>query len=168
MGGCCCGWTIQCLKVCSGRYVAPLRFRFNVPISDLGYWSGAVESLEKEVAPFGVNVHLAVLGQFRTEILAKRQKPERVPNPIAEYDALIESYQRRLERADGSQPGDPAQAVGRILDAVCRRGYFAEREAPLRIVLGSDALDVVRSQCNETLRDLERQEKMARSTDFPG
>ncbi|KAL4876849.1 hypothetical protein BJY04DRAFT_231304 [Aspergillus karnatakaensis] len=101
---------------------------------------GAVESLEKEVSPLGIRVHLMVLGQF----------------------------QRQAETS-GKQPGDPEKAVQRILDVVRREGSVApEEELPLRIVLGSDAVQVIRTKCLETLKLLEDYGQLACSTDFPG
>ncbi|KAJ5339175.1 Glucose/ribitol dehydrogenase [Penicillium brevicompactum] len=131
---------------------------------------GSVESLQKEIASFGINVHLAVLGQFRTDILAAhRRQSVRDTNSIRDYDDAVEMFQNRLEETNGKQPGDPLQAVERILDVVRREGYFEDQmEIPLRIVLGSDAVDIVRDECQKMLGDLERQEQLARSTDYPG
>ncbi|KAJ5475805.1 hypothetical protein N7475_001534, partial [Penicillium sp. IBT 31633x] len=90
---------------------------------------GSIESLQKEIAPCGINVHLVVLLQFRTEILAaNRRKSGRGDNSIHEYDATVEAFQNRLEQTNGTQPRDPVQAVERILDLVCRRGYFAGQQ----------------------------------------
>ncbi|KAE8345035.1 hypothetical protein BDV24DRAFT_148475 [Aspergillus arachidicola] len=129
---------------------------------------GAAESLQKEVQQFGVNVHLAVLGQFRTNILnPERRKTGRPAQSIRQYDDMINAFQSRLERTDGAQIGDPSQAVQRILDAVYRTGYFAgNRTIPLRIVLGSDAMDIVRAKCQAMLDDLKEQENVGKSTDF--
>jgi len=131
---------------------------------------GSVESLQMEVAPFGVCVHLAVLGQFRTAILeSTRRKTERTIDSISDYDGVVEAFQKRLEQTNGKQPGDPVQAVERVVDAVCRTGHFAGYEnIPLRIILGSDAVDIIRNQCQDMLRDIEGQRELARSTDFPG
>lgn len=115
-------------------------------------------------------MHLAVLGQFRTDILAAhRRQSARDTNSIRDYDDAVEMFQNRLEETNGKQPGDPLQAVERILDVVRREGYFEDQmEIPLRIVLGSDAVDIVRDECQKMLGDLERQEQLARSTDYPG
>ncbi|KAJ5518226.1 Glucose/ribitol dehydrogenase [Penicillium expansum] len=130
---------------------------------------GFVESLQKEVEPFGLNLHLAVLGQFRTDILsANRRQSGRAVNSIRDYDTVIDAFQTRLEHTNGKQPGDPAQAVERIMDLVYRRGHFAgQQELPLRIVLGSDAVALVRDQCEQMLSDLKKQEQFGSSTDYP-
>ncbi|KAJ5685531.1 hypothetical protein N7536_008150 [Penicillium majusculum] len=130
---------------------------------------GFVESLHKEVAPLGVNLHLAVLGQFRTDILsAQRRQSRRGVNSIRDYDAAVDAFQSRLEQTNGKQPGDPIQAVERIMDLVYRRGHFAgQRELPFRIVLGSDAVAIVRDECQQMLDDLKKQEQFGTSTDYP-
>ncbi|KAJ5823882.1 Glucose/ribitol dehydrogenase [Penicillium robsamsonii] len=131
---------------------------------------GFVESLKKEVAAFGVNLHLAVLGQFRTDILsAHRRQSGRGANSIRDYDAAVYAFKNRLEQTNGKQPGDPTQAVERIMDLVYRRGHFAgQEELPLRIVLGSDAVAIVRGECQQMLNDLKKQEEYGRSTDYQG
>lgn len=120
------------------------------------------------MASFGVDVYLAVLGQFRTGILATNiRKTERAVNSIPEYDAATEAFHSRLEHTNGKQPGDPAQAVERIVDIVDRKGHFTgHQNIPLRIVLGSDAVEIVRSQCQEMLNDLDKQKDLGKSTDF--
>ncbi|CEL10325.1 hypothetical protein ASPCAL13446 [Aspergillus calidoustus] len=130
---------------------------------------GAAESLQKELSPLGIQVHLAVLGQFRTNILAegRRQIPRSTP-VIDGYNPVIETLTRRQEETNGKQPGDPVRAVERILDVVRREGSVAGKEVGLRIVLGSDAQYIIRDQCLNTLRDLDQFEEFSRSTDFPG
>ncbi|KAJ5958502.1 Glucose/ribitol dehydrogenase [Penicillium vulpinum] len=131
---------------------------------------GFVESLQKEVAPLGINSHLVVLGQFRTDILsAHRRQSGRGIDSIRDYDAAANAFQSRLEQTNGKQPGDPTQAVERIMDLVYHRGYFAgQQELPLRIVLGSDAVAIIRDECQKTLNDLKKQEQFGASTDYLG
>ncbi|KAJ5753587.1 Glucose/ribitol dehydrogenase [Penicillium nucicola] len=129
---------------------------------------GAAESLQKEIVPFGIDVHLAVLGQFRTDILAAdRRKSGRGINSIQGYDDAVDAFQTRLAQTNGKQPGDPAQAVQRILDLVRREGHFAaQRQIPFRIFLGSDAVDIVRGECQDMLSELQAQEELGKSTDY--
>jgi hypothetical protein len=88
---------------------------------------------------------------------------------MRDYDSAVEAFQTRLEQTNGRQPGDPTQAVERILDIVHRRGHFAgQANVPLRIVLGSDAMEIVRHECQRILNDLKQQEELGRSTDYPG
>ncbi|KAF9889462.1 hypothetical protein FE257_007364 [Aspergillus nanangensis] len=131
---------------------------------------GAVESLQKEVSSFGIETLLVVLGQFRTNILStERRKLARQPHQTGPYDEIIHALNSRQADTNGKQPGDPGAAVQVILDAVRREGKFeAEEKLPLRLVLGSDAVGIVRRECEDTLRELGRWECVARSTDIPG
>ncbi|KAL2834557.1 hypothetical protein BJY01DRAFT_224307 [Aspergillus pseudoustus] len=129
---------------------------------------GAVESLQKELLPLGIQVHLAVLGQFRTNILAQdRRRVPRSDPPIDAYNTFVDILSRRQEETNGKQPGDPVLAVERILDVVRRERSMAGKEIGLRIVLGSDAQKIIRDQCLETLRDLDQFSELSQSTDFP-
>lgn len=93
-------------------------------------------------------------------------RPEK---PITEYDTVVHRLQKRQGETNGKQPGDPVLAVNRLLDVVRREGCMARKDSvPLRLVLGSDAMAIVRSQCQEVLRDLEHQTDIGQSTDFPG
>lgn len=125
------------------------------------------ESLQQEVEQFGIKVHVIVLGQFRTNILNSGKKQiERSTPSIKDYDGLLAACRSRLEQTNGAQPGDPSQAVQRIVDVVHHAGYFSNKKIPLRVILGSDALSVVRTQCQNMLEELADQESLARSTDF--
>ena len=130
--------------------------------------TGAVESLQREVESFGVEVLLVVLGLFRTGILSPaKRNMSRLVKPIPEYYAIYEALQYRLVQADGNQPGDPVQAVERIVDVVRYEGYMAGRQKmPLRIVFGSDVMGTIRGQCQEILDAVAEQEEHGKSTDF--
>jgi hypothetical protein len=55
------------------------------------------------------------------------------------------------------------------LDLVRCEGYFAaQQDLPLRIVLGSDAVEIVRGECEDMLSDLRNQEDLGKSTDYTG
>jgi hypothetical protein len=61
---------------------------------------------------------------------------------------------------DGSQPGDPAKAAQAILEAL------DSDHPPLRLALGNDAVDSIRGHHEELRTDLDRWEKLSRSTDL--
>lgn len=119
--------------------------------------------------PLGIRVHLIVLGQFRTNILADGRRRITRPSPsIDDYDAPVKALADRQTETNGKQPGDPSQAVERILDVVRREGSVTETmEIPLRVVLGTDAGRIVRNQCLAMLKQLDEFDGLVRSTDFP-
>ncbi|KFY81510.1 hypothetical protein V500_11337, partial [Pseudogymnoascus sp. VKM F-4518 (FW-2643)] len=113
---------------------------------------GAVECLEKETSHLGIETFLMVLGQFRTDILNAARKQNKKDNPIADYDRVSAELRDRHQETTGKQPGDPKLAVERILDVVRREGQLKGfTKLPLRIPLGSDAVQVMQAKCEETM-----------------
>ena len=109
-----------------------------------------------------------MLGQFRTSILASNNRKFDRSREHRQYDDLVEAVTRRHANTDDRQPGNPVIAVERVVDAVRREGpYTTISHVPLRIVLGSDAVAIIRSECEATLRELKQFEALAASTDFP-
>lgn len=129
--------------------------------------TGAVECLNKEIGPLGIKTHIIVLGQFRTSILASGNKKVDRSRKCNDYDNIIEGVLRRHASTDSKQPGNPALAVARIVDAVRQEGpYSSISPLPLRIVLGSDAVAILRNECEATLQDLKLFETVSSTTDF--
>lgn len=117
-----------------------------------------------------IRTHLLVLGQFRTNILSPNKKIDKLSSStIADYDVIKQELACRHASTDGLQPGDPKRAVERILDiARCENLTESElRTMPLRIPFGSDAIDVMRRKCEETLASIDGWDGFAASTDFP-
>lgn len=178
----CRGWKrIQCFKVCTRRYLTPHTFvlppKFYQTTSI--NWAvligtsrilGIAESLSKEVRAFGVRVHILVLGQFRTPILSEERKqgPLETGRGHPDYKHIKEEMSERHVATHGLQPGDPEQAAQKMIDIVKVEGMRVKiDEIPLRVPLGSDAVQVMRTKCQDTLQLLEGWEKFAGSTDFP-
>jgi len=129
---------------------------------------GAVECLEQETAPFNIFTHLIVLGQFRTPILDPTRPRKTPPKVIADYQKITDELTERHASTHGKQPGNPSQAVEKIIDIVWRKGAFSsDNTLPLRIALGSDAVDVMRAKCERTLAGVAEHEIFSKSTDFP-
>jgi hypothetical protein len=66
-----------------------------------------------------------------------------------------------LDPANGVAPGDPARMAARIIESV------DIEPAPLRMVLGSQALESTLTTLRRRVADLEYQTDLAASTDFP-
>lgn len=129
-----------------------------------------MESLYEEVKQFGIEVHLLVLGQFRTNILGDGRSQFRRPaDSLADYDRVVENVRTRQQQTNGKQPGCPKLAVELARDVVRREGSMSGKtELPLRIFMGSDAITTVRTKCRRTLVVLEEYEAIATATDIPG
>lgn len=132
---------------------------------------GAVECLAQETRLFGVGVHIFVLGQFRTNILNVHKKKSEL-DPDQGHECYAEIKTQLAERhavTAGAQPGDPAVGAERIVDiAKNGAGVLGVSSAclPLRIPIGLDTIQVMRSKCQDTLALLAEWEGFARSAEF--
>ncbi len=120
---------------------------------------GFCESVAQEVAPFKISVTLVEPGGARTEF---RYGSAQVANLMPEYDGNpAHGFLNMLDASKGQAPGDPARMAARIIESV-------EKEpAPLRMVLGSQALANTISTLKARVADFEKQTELAASTDFP-
>ena len=71
------------------------------------------------------------------------------------------AFLRMLDPGNGLAPGDPARMAARIIESV------EVEPAPLRIVLGSQALQGSIATLRKRLHDFEGQTALAASTDYP-
>jgi len=120
---------------------------------------GFVESVAQEVASFGIGMTIVEPGGARTQFrYASAQVAELMPI----YDKTpAHSFLRMLDPKSGLAPGDPARMAARIIESV------DVEPAPLRIVLGSQALESTLTTLRKRIASFEAQTKLAASTDFP-
>ena len=121
---------------------------------------GFVESVAQEVAPFGIGMTLVEPGGARTEF---RYGSARVARLLPIYDNTpAHSFLRMLDpKSGGLAPGDPARMAARIIESV------DVEPAPLRMVLGSQALQSTLTTLRKRITSFEAQTELAASTDFP-
>ena len=120
---------------------------------------GFVESVAAEVAPFGIGMTIVEPGGARTEF---RYGSAQVAAPMAEYDETpAHAFARLLDPRNGLAPGDPARMAARIIESV------DVDPAPLRLVLGSQALQTTIDTLAQRIEGFEAQRDLAASTDFP-
>jgi NAD(P)-dependent dehydrogenase (short-subunit alcohol dehydrogenase family) len=119
---------------------------------------GISESLAQEVAPFGVQVTALAPGSFRTEWAGRSMV--RANRQIADYDAVFDPIREARKAKSGHQAGDPVKAAQVLLDLV-----DAEK-APLHLVLGSDALRLVRKRNDAFGAELDLWEPVSQTTDY--
>ncbi|MFD9497769.1 SDR family oxidoreductase [Streptomyces sp. NPDC060035] len=120
---------------------------------------GFVESVAQEVAPFGIGMTIVEPGGARTEF---RYGSAQVAELMDVYDGNpAHAFQAMLDPAKGLAPGDPQRMAARIIESV------DIEPAPLRMMLGSQALDSTLGVLRKRIDDFEAQRGLAASTDFP-
>jgi NAD(P)-dependent dehydrogenase (short-subunit alcohol dehydrogenase family) len=120
---------------------------------------GFVESVAQEVAPFRIGMTLVEPGGARTEF---RYGSAHVAEPLPEYDGNpAHAFRSMLDPANGLAPGDPARMAAAIIASV------EMDPAPLRMMLGSMALDNTIKALRMRIAAFEAQTALAASTDFP-
>jgi NAD(P)-dependent dehydrogenase (short-subunit alcohol dehydrogenase family) len=119
---------------------------------------GLSESLGKEVKGFGIAVTAVEPGGFRTDWAGRSMV--RTERKIADYDEVFEPLRARRQGYSGKQAGDPAKAARAILTLV------QSENPPAHLLLGPDAVKLVREKLSALTSEIERWEKLSLSTDF--
>jgi len=120
---------------------------------------GFTESVAQEVASFGIGVTIVEPGGARTEF---RYGGARVATLLPVYDQTpAHAFLKMLDPKNGLAPGDPARMATRIIESV------DIEPAPLRLVLGSQALESTLATLRKRIAGFEAQAELAASTDFP-
>jgi len=99
---------------------------------------GISESLGKEVKPLGIAVTAVAPGSFRTDWAGRSMT--RTPRSIPDYDAIFDPIRTAREEKSGKQLGDPVKAARAMLAVI------ASDHPPAHLLLGSDALKLVRDK----------------------
>jgi len=116
---------------------------------------GLTQTLSQEV-DFGVTFLIVEPGAFRTGLF--NPGAAYTSAPMAEYSVTVGPTREYLRSGDGTQPGDPAKAAQAILAAL------DAPKPPLRLVLGGDAIDNVRSRLQSLIAELAEWEAVGRDT----
>lgn len=99
---------------------------------------GISESLGKEVKPLGIAVTAVAPGSFRTDWAGRSMT--RTPRSIPDYDVIFDPIRQAREEKSGKQLGDPVKAARAMLAAI------EADDPPAHLLLGSDALMLVRAK----------------------
>ncbi|AFE11163.1 putative oxidoreductase [Corallococcus coralloides DSM 2259] len=119
---------------------------------------GISEALAQEVKDFGIRVTAIAPGSFRTDWAGRSMV--RANRSVADYDALFDPIRKARQEKSGRQAGDPARAARILLEVV-------EAEAPpVHLLLGTDALRLVRTKLDRLSEEIAAWEAVTRSTDF--
>jgi len=120
---------------------------------------GISEVLAKEVAPLGVKVTAVAPGSFRTDWAGRSMV--RAERTIGDYDALFNPIRDARVAKSGRQLGDPALAAQALLSLI------EMEHPPVHLLLGSDAVGLVKQKLDDMRIDIDRFEALSQSTDSP-
>ncbi|MEM4987032.1 oxidoreductase [Collimonas sp. H4R21] len=118
---------------------------------------GISETLAKEVAGFGVKVTAVAPGSFRTDWAGRSMV--RSPRHIQDYDALFDPVRGARQEKSGKQLGDPAKAAEILLKIA------NAPDAPMHLLLGSDAVALVKNKIAAMSDEMKSWESVSASTD---
>ncbi len=136
-----------------------------ITMPGIGYYCGSKfalegisETLAKEVKGLGIAVTAVAPGSFRTDWAGRSMV--RSARSIGDYDSLFDPIRQSRIDKSGQQLGDPRKAAAAILALVDMP------EPPEHLLIGSDALGLVREKTDAMLASLARHEALTRSTDI--
>ncbi len=119
---------------------------------------GFCESVAQEVRKFNIGMTIVEPGGARTEF---RYGSARGADLMPEYEH-VHGFLNMLDKKKGLAPGDPVKMAQRMIESV------DITPAPLRMVLGSQALRATIERLEERLADYRTQTALAASTDIEG
>lgn len=119
---------------------------------------GISETLASEVAHLGIHVTAIAPGSFRTDWAGRSMV--RTDRSIDDYNTLFDPIREARTAKSGQQAGDPAKAAQVMLDLV------NHDTPPTHLLLGADAMSLVRNKLTSLADEIARWEDISRSTAF--
>jgi NAD(P)-dependent dehydrogenase (short-subunit alcohol dehydrogenase family) len=120
---------------------------------------GWMESLQAEVAPFGITTTIVNPGFFRTELLTEQSTTYAEPS-IADYDERRGPLVDYWKAQNGQQSGDPAK-LARALLAIAD-----QNPPPRRFIAGADAIATAEQKIADLKAQIEANRAMSTSLTF--
>lgn len=116
------------------------------------------DGLRKEVGPLHIKVMIVEPGAFRTDFSGRSLKQSE--EVIADYAETAGKRRMEHDKTHGTQPGDPERGARLIIEAL------ESADSPFRLLLGSDAVQVVGDEWRERLALLEKHAEFSKRSDF--
>ena len=120
---------------------------------------GMSDALNREVAPLGIRVMVLEPGSFRTDFAGRSLTQSRTV--IDDYAATAGKRRKENDRVHGTQPGDPDRAARAIIATV------EGEQAPFRLLLGTDAIRIVRDELQGRIDEIDAWAHVSITTGFP-
>jgi NAD(P)-dependent dehydrogenase (short-subunit alcohol dehydrogenase family) len=116
---------------------------------------GLAEALAKEIAHLGIKVTIVEPGPVRTDFAAGAVAR---PPDSGDYTDSVGKALEWFEDLSGRQPNDPSRVAAAIIEAV------TSADPPLRLALGTEAVQAIREKLSSQRRDLDAWERLSAST----
>jgi NAD(P)-dependent dehydrogenase (short-subunit alcohol dehydrogenase family) len=120
---------------------------------------GLSEALYGELKPLGINVTIVEPGVFRTDFLTGHSLL-RAAKQIDAYNDTAGAMRGFADNNSGKQPGDPQKAAEIIIKV------SESNDPPLRLPLGQDAHERIRTKLAQVETDIKAWEKYSANTAF--
>ncbi len=120
---------------------------------------GWMESLQAEIAPFGIATTIVNPGFFRTELLTEQSTNFAEPS-IADYDERRGPLVEYWKAQNGQQSGDPAK-LARTLITIA-----SEKQPPRRFIAGADVIATAEQKIAELKTQIEAHRQLSNSLAF--
>jgi NAD(P)-dependent dehydrogenase (short-subunit alcohol dehydrogenase family) len=120
---------------------------------------GFSEALSNEVGPLGIRVTIVEPGGFRTDWAGSSMRIDQIRE---EYQATVGSFAQAFRKNADAARGDPAKAAQAVLRIA------SEKEPPLRLLLGSDAVFLAGVVASARMAEDAKWKALSVSTDFDG
>ena len=120
---------------------------------------GWMESLQAEVAPFGIITTVVNPGFFRTELLTEQSTNYAEPS-IADYDERRGPLVEYWKSQNGRQSGDPAK-LARALITIA-----SQQTPPRRFIAGADAIATAEQKIADLKAQIEAHRELSTSLAF--
>jgi NAD(P)-dependent dehydrogenase (short-subunit alcohol dehydrogenase family) len=120
---------------------------------------GWMESLQAEVAPFGINTTIVNPGFFRTELLTE-QSTNYAEASILDYDERRAQQLEFWKSQNGRQSGDPAK-LARALITIA-----SKEPPPRRFIAGADAIATAEQKVADLKAQIESERALSTSLDL--
>jgi NAD(P)-dependent dehydrogenase (short-subunit alcohol dehydrogenase family) len=120
---------------------------------------GWMESLQAEVAPFGIHTTIVNPGFFRTELLTE-QSTNYAEASIADYDERRGPLVEYWKSQNGRQSGDPARLAQALITIA------SQQPPPRRFIAGADAIATAEQKIADLKAQIEANRDLSTSLAF--
>ncbi len=129
------------ISISSGAGLSGFEFNSAYAAAKFGL-EGWMESLQPEVAPFGIHTTIVNPGMFRTELLTEQSATYAEPS-IEDYAERGPAQREGYEAQNGRQAGDPAKLAQALV------GIAGQQPPPHRFIAGADAIAIAEQKAKD-------------------